>query len=276
LRGIRDQLAEDGFKEPSVTFIIENAKGSKVKAAELTGKFAALKMDLLFTLGTDATLAAMKEIKAVPIVFSVVYDPVMSNIAASWKSSGNNTAGTSFKVPLSIIIDRLRELAQIKKMAVLYTPGEKNAETQMGELKHVLSKSRIQMVAVPLSRAAEVSQIVQEAVHSADALYLTGISIVGTAAPTIVDIANQAKVITVTHLEDLVEKGALFGICTDAYRDGRLAGVKAVQILRGAKPSSLSIDPPATYQVILNMKSARAGQFQISPAFMKTVTRTVE
>jgi putative ABC transport system substrate-binding protein len=276
LQGIKDQLAKDGFKEPDVEFVIENAKGSKIKAAELTAKFATMKMDLLLTLGTDATLAAMKDIKDVPIVFSIVYDPVLSTIAKSWKSSGNNTTGTSFKVPMSIIMDKLQELSPVKKLAVLYTPGEKNVEAQMKELQQTLIKKRIQMVAVPLTKAADVSQLVQEAVHTTDALYLTGSSLVGASAPIIADIANQAKVITITHLEDLVEKGVLFGVCTDAYSDGRQAGVKAVQILRGAKPSSLPIDQPAKYQVIVNMKSAKAGQFQLSPDFMKKVTRTVE
>ena len=62
-----------------------------------------------------------------------------------------------------------------------------------------------------LTKKEEVAQALSEIVHRADAFYLTGSSIIGETVPIIVDIANKAKVITITHLDDLVEKGALIG-----------------------------------------------------------------
>jgi ABC-type uncharacterized transport system substrate-binding protein len=88
--------------------------------------------------------------------------------------------------------------------------------------------------------------------------------------------ATQAKVPTITHLEDLVEKGVLMGVCADPYAMGQDAGVKAVEILKGAKPSSLPIDFSKKSTVILNMKTAQKGQFQIPAEFMKTVTKRIE
>ena len=66
------------------------------------------------------------------------------------------------------------------------------------------------------------------------------------------------------------------GLCADSYTEGRLAGEKAVKILHGAKPSLLSIDVPTKFDVILNMKTARAGQFPIPSEFLKTVTKKIE
>jgi putative ABC transport system substrate-binding protein len=122
----------------------------------------------------------------------------------------------------------------------------------------------------------EVDKILMEVVHTADAIYLTGSSIIGLTTPLIVDIANKEKVITITHLEDLVDKGALLGVCVNSYREGLLAGEKAVKILKGAKPSSIPIELPKKIDLIFNMKSAKAGQFQVPPDFMKNVTRTIE
>ena len=87
---------------------------------------------------------------------------------------------------------------------------------------------------------------------------------------------HKAGVVTVSHLEDLIEKGVLVGVCADSYAVGRLAGEKAVKILHGAKPSSLSIDVPTKFDVILNMKTAREGKFPISSEFMKRVTKKIE
>jgi putative ABC transport system substrate-binding protein len=275
-KGIIDQLTKDGFGEPVVQFTIENAKGSKVKTAELVRKFAAAKMDLIFTIGTTATIAISREIKDVPVVFGMVYDPVEAGVAKDWKSSGNNFTGVSPKIPMSTLVGSMKELAPIKKLAVLYTPGEKNTEIQLKELQGIQSSLQIKVVPVILASKEEVAQTLALVVHTVDAFYLTGSGIVGTTVPIIVDIANKAHVITITHLDDLVEKGALLGICANSNLVGHRAGKKAIQILKGAKPSSIPIEIEKNLDFILNMKTAKAGQFQIPPTFMKKVTRTVE
>lgn len=88
--------------------------------------------------------------------------------------------------------------------------------------------------------------------------------------------ATKAKIPTITHLEDLVEKGVLMGVCADSYDMGQDAGAKAVEILKGAKPSSLPIDFPKKFNVILNIKTAQKGQLQIPVEFMKTITKKIE
>ena len=90
------------------------------------------------------------------------------------------------------------------------------------------------------------------------------------------DMAIKAKVVTITHLEDLVEKGVLLGVCPSTYLMGRLAGQKAVKILKGVKPSSIPIETLKQFDVMINLKTAKAGGFQTPPDFMKTVKKTVE
>lgn len=274
--GILDQLKKDGFGEPAVKYTIENSEGSKAKAAEVAQKFAKAKMDLIFTIGTSAAIAVAKEIKDVPIVFSMVYDPVESGIALDWKSSGNNTTGASPRISMSKIVNSLKEFAPIKRLAVLYTPGEKNSEIQLKELQGIQADARIKVIPIILNKKEEVAQALAAVAHTADAMYLTGSSIIGETVPVIVDIANKAKVVTITHLDDLVEKGALLGICANSYLVGRLAGKKAIKILMGAKPSSIPIETDKKLDLIINMKTAKAGQFQIPPSFMNKATKTIE
>lgn len=164
----------------------------------------------------------------------------------------------------------------VKRLAVLYTPGEKNSELQLRELQGLQSEARIKVVPIILNNEVEVARELAAVAHTADAFFLTGSSIVGLSVPVIVDIANKAGVVTVTHLDDLAVKGALLGICTNSYLAGRLAGKKAAMILKGAKPSSIPIEPDKNIEVILNKKTAQAGQFRIPPDFMKKVTRTIE
>jgi putative ABC transport system substrate-binding protein len=276
LKGFMNELEKSGYGPTSVTYTIENAGGSKVKAGVLAKKFSSEKTDLMLTLGTSATIAVSKEIKDIPIVFSQVYDPIDSGIARDMKSSGNNTTGASTRIPVGKIIKNLQAFAPAGKLAVPYTPGEKNSEAVLKELQANQKKLKIKVVPVILSKQEEVAEMLSIVAPTVDAIYLTGSMIVSATVPVIVEIANKSKVVTITHIDDLVLKGALMGVCTNSYHLGTLAGKKAVKILKGAKPSSMPIDPASKLDILFNMKTAKAGQFQIPPAFMKTVTKTIE
>jgi putative ABC transport system substrate-binding protein len=275
-KGIKDKLREGGFGEPKTTFIVEQASANKARAAQLVQKFAAEKLDLIITLGTSSTTAVTREIKDVPIVFSVVYDPVEAGIAKDWKSSGNNTTGCSSKIPMPRLMECLKNFTQVKRLAVLYTPGEKNSESVLKDLQRIEANYKMKVIPVPMAEIKEVDQLLPEVLHTADAVYVTGSNLVDSQVSVIADMATKAKVITITHLDDLVEKGVLLGVCADAYSMGRLAGEKAIKILKGGKPSSIPIESAKKSDVILNMKTAKKSQFQIPPDLMKTVTKIIE
>jgi ABC-type uncharacterized transport system substrate-binding protein len=113
-------------------------------------------------------------------------------------------------------------------------------------------------------------------IGSADALYISGGSILGEMVPTIADMTTKAKMITASNLKERVEKGLLLGVCANSYAVGLLAGEKAAKVLRGAKPSSIPIGTLKKFDVMVNMRTVRAGKFQIPTDFMKTVTNTIE
>lgn len=275
-KGFKERLSEAGFGENKVTYFAESAGGNKAKAAEIVTKFAALKLDMILSLGTSATVPLSREIKDVPIVFSIVYDPVESGIANSWKSSANNTTGVSPLIPMSTMMDCLKKFAPVKRLAVLYTPGEKNSESQLRDLQEIEGASQIKMIPVRLTKKEEVAQLLPEVLRSSDALFITGSNLVNSQLPTIVDMATKAKVITITHLEDLVAKGVLLGVSADSHDLGRLTGDKAVQILKGAKPSAIQIDKANKTDIMINKNTAKKGAFVISPEFMKSVTKSIE
>ncbi len=275
VRGFMDRLKEAGLGEPQNTFVMENAKGNKAIAAELVKKLRDEKMALIFTVGTHATLAVMQEIKDVPIVFAQVYDPVEAGIAKNWDSSGNNTTGATTKIPMSKLYETLLLFKPVKSMAVLYTPGEKNSEAQLKDLQTLQKDYGVNIVPVPVSKSAEIQQVLPIVLQSADSLYVTGSNLVDSDISTIVAMATKARVPTISHLEDLIEKGVLFGAGCDSYQVGRLAGQKAIQIMQGAKPQAIPIETPPQIKVMLNVTTARTGGFQIPPEFMKRVTTEI-
>jgi len=276
LNGIMDQLKKEGYGESKADFIVENAEGNKAKAVELAKQFASSGLDLVIVLGTSAALAAIKEIKNVPIVFSMIYDPVEAQIVRDWKSSGNNTTGSSNKTPMSNLVHTLKRFAPVKRLAVLYQPDEKNSVIQLKDLQEAQNNSQIRVVPVPITKKEDVTQILPNVMGSEGALYIAGSSILGEMLSKIVDMTTKAKMITVTNQKERVEKGVLLGFCPNSYTVGLLAGEKAAKVLKGAKPSSIPIEMLKKFDVLVNMRTAKAGQFQIPPDFMKTVTKAIE
>jgi putative ABC transport system substrate-binding protein len=273
LKGIKDQLARAGYKEPKITYVMGNAGGSKAKAADMVKNYASANISLMITLGTNATIAVAKEIKDIPIVFSMVYDPVEARVAKGWESSGTNVTGSSPKVPISELVARLKEIRPVKRVAALYTPGEKNSESQLKELQSVQTLQGIKVIPVIISKKEDVTQVLPEVMTSVDALYLSGSSVIGATIPPIVEISAKAGVISFTHLEDLVKEGVLLGLCSDPYQLGVLAGKKAVAVLKGAKPSSIPIESIAKPGVIINKKTVAASNVNISKAFMQKIKK---
>lgn len=274
--GVIDQIRKQGFREADVKFTVESAGGSKARAVALARKFAADGMDLVIPIGTSAAIVTANEIKNIPIVFVMVWDPVESKIAKSWKSSGNNTTGASSRTSATELLRVLKEIGSINRVAVLYTPGERNSEIQLAEFEADKDRFGLRIVPVPLTEKVMVAPVISDVVSKVDALCLTGSSIVGDSLQLIVELATQAGVVTASQSEDHVEGGVFIGITVDAYRVGRLAGEKAVKVLKGANPSSIPIEPLGKLDLIINNKTAKAGRFQIPPSLMKSITNTID
>jgi putative ABC transport system substrate-binding protein len=274
--GILEALQKAGFSEPKVRFSLENADGNKAKAAEQARKFAEQKLDMVVAVGTSAAVAVAKEVKDVPVIFSMVYDPVDSKIAVSWESSGNNTTGASPRTSMPQVLATLKQLRPVKSLGVLYTPGERNSEAQLKELQAAQADANVKVQPVPITSREGVASAVSDAASAVDALFLSGAAIVGDNLPAIVEIANKAKVATVTHLEDHVERGVLLGVSASPRAVGRLAGEKAVRVLKGAKPASLPIESLKTFDVIVNLKTAKAAGISVPPGLRKSATRVIE
>jgi putative tryptophan/tyrosine transport system substrate-binding protein len=274
-KGVVDQLKKGGFAEPAVSFAVENAGGNKAKAAELSKKIAAAKPDMVIAVGTSAAVPAANEIKDIPLVFTMVYDPVDSKIAADWKSSGNNTTGSSSKVPMEQIFSTMEKFAPVKNLAVLYTPGEKNSEAQLREVQSVKGDFKVTVMPVPVTSKDSVGSVMSEVVNRAQAIYITGSNIVGDSLPAIASAAEKAKVITVTHLSDLVEKGVLLGVTANPTAVGQLAGEKAAKVFKGSKPASIPIETLKQFDILINMKTAKASQIEV-PAALKKSSKLIE
>jgi putative ABC transport system substrate-binding protein len=174
------------------------------------------------------------------------------------------------------VLDTLKMQKSVKKLAVLYTPGEVNSEYTVKELIEAHEKYGVRILPVPMNKKEDFFMVLPEVMRTSDAVYVTGSNFVDSQISAIVELANRTKTITITHLEDLVDKGLLMGVTFSAYQLGRQAGEKAARILKGGKPAAIPIEKAAKYIIMLNMKSAAAAQIQITPRLTGIVDRKIK
>lgn len=275
-KGFLEVLKKRGYGENKINVTKESADGNKAKVVEIINRVKLQKPDLIFTTGTSSAILVAHEFKDIPIVFAVVYDPVEAGISKSWKSSENNTTGTTTFVQTKQLLELLNDFTPVKKLAVLYTPHENNSEIQLKNLQKTVDSSKVKVIPIPLANKEDIEILLPEMLKTADALYITGSNLISTQVPHIAAVAAKAKIATITHLEDLVHQGVLIGLCGNTRSMGELAAEKAIKILTGTKPAAIPIDSAPKMEVLFNMKSAKEGQFKIPEKFMKQVTVKIE
>ena len=267
-----DVLKQNGFDADKVQVIVEDGMGKKEGVEAALKKLQAQNVDIYVALGTSAAVPVAKAITDKPVVIGMVYDPVSAHVIKSWNNSDNNVTGSSNFVDIATFMRRLIKRSEgtytIKKIQVPYAPSEKNAELQMMAVKSIEKELGVEVTPVPLNNEAELTQWLKQLKGHADLVFLTGCNIVGTHIAKIVDATIKAKVPTATHLDDLVDRGSLYGLVAAPEDVGRLAGESLVKVLNGATPSSVPVQYPEP-RLMINKKTQQAGGFTIPPAMQQ-------
>jgi putative ABC transport system substrate-binding protein len=269
------ELVAAGFGPDRVVFDVKDAKTDTAVAAKIAKQFAADGVRLVITMGTTATSGVFKEMKDTPIVLTLVWDPVTPGFAKSWASSGNNVTGSSNRVPMASVLKTLMRLGPMKRLGVMFNPEEKNSVFQMEEIKGLQRELDFEMVEVPISKKDDPAGVVRTFAPRVNALYATGAVTVTSQMTVIAAVAAEHKIPTASHIIDTVEKGALLGVTANLQEVGKLAGVKAAQVLRGAKPSDVPIETLKRFDVAINMKTATATGIKIPVDLLQSATRVI-
>jgi len=275
-KGALSELRKEGFDESKVDFDIRTAEGSKDKLIEILKEFRAKNPNLIIPLGTTTVIEAYNEFKDIPIVATIVFDFVGAGVAKSWESSGTNVTGTSSFVDLSTMIQTLRQVSPVKRLGVLYNEKEVNAALQLDELKKIEAKMGFVIIAANVATAEEAGDVTRSLVGQVDSIFITGATTVGKGLKDIVEVTNKSKLPTVAHLDDRSEKGVLVVVSANSFKQGELAGKKAAQVLRGARPTDIPIEMLKSYSIALNLKTAKAMGIRFPAALLRAATKIVE
>ena len=250
--GFKDALKEAGL---DVEYDEQNAQGDITIANTIANKFVTDKVDLIFSIATPTTQAAVNATSSIPIIFTAVTDPEAAGLIKP------NVTGSSDRVDnVAEQLDVLKELnPNATTIGVLYNSSEQNSVTQVELIKKIAAEKGIKVEEQAVTAVSELTQALDNLLSKADALYIPTDNLVVSNMPVVVERANAAKKIVIATDEGSVTNGALYTKGIDFYELGKEAGKLAAQILKdGKSPSDLEIVTLKPTNLVFNKKTMEA------------------
>ena len=275
------RMEELGYREGR-NLLVERrfAEGRLERLPALAAELIALKPDILFATGTQATLAASKATSTLPIVFVLVADPVGSGIVKSLRRPDANATGLSLQV-VEIHGKRLQLLKEafpsVSRVAVLHNPLNVAEALLLSALKVAGATLALNLRVVEVKSPEEFALAFKTLeIERPDALYV----IEGPLAPSylerIVEFANGRRLIAVYGSSGFVEAGGLMSYAINWTEHYRAAATHVDKILKGAKPADLPVEQPTRFELVLNLKTAKALGVKFPPSILLRADRVIE
>ena len=264
-KGVLNGLDHKGYKEGLNLHIdyknVDQDKELALKAAQV---FVKNKVDLIVTLGTGSSLAALKatEKHQIPIVFSIVGAPKASGIIHDYNDSKRNITGVSMKVPVKEQFQVVKEiLPNSKKLGIIYCTEMSQAIATGKEAAAAASEFGWEQltIAFPKTELPQLKQKVQSLAQKVDVIYIPTDPILGSPNnfQTIISVADDHKIPVIVVTKKFVENGALAAVHCDFYEIGRQAADPIGQILEGIDVRSIPSQEPTIKKISLNLIKAR-------------------
>jgi putative tryptophan/tyrosine transport system substrate-binding protein len=279
--GFREGLAQLGYTEgKNIAYMVEDAQGELASLANRAAKIAEAKPDVMFTIGTTPTAVAKQATTTLPIVFTLVADPLRSGFIASYASSQNNLTGiTNSAGPLSgKRLELLQEIAPgIKRVLALVAPSEKAAEVTVQFLIEAAPRLGIELLRHDVTSKEEIEQILTAVPKgTVDAIYFVPSTLVGTHIALLIHKAKEDGIPLAVSEHIMVEQGALVSYGADLRLVGMQAAKLVAKILKGTKPSEIPVQMPEELPLAINLTTARAIGLDIPRNILERAVRFVE
>jgi putative ABC transport system substrate-binding protein len=270
VEALRQGLRELGYVE-SQNLVIEyrSAGGNRQRFPELVADLVGLKVDVIVTLATPAALAARQATTTIPIVVAAMADPVQDGLVASLARPGGNITGSTFLGP-RLVPKRLELLKEVSpkafRVALLWHPGIYSERTMKEMLQETVVAARslgMQTQLVGATSPADFAKAFSAMSRvRADALVVFPSPMLYLEYKSIVDLVAQNRLPAVYPWREAVDAGGLIAYGANIPDMLRHAAAVVDRVLKGAKPADLPIEQPTTYELVINLKTAKTPVLQ--------------
>ena len=281
LDAFRQELNGLGYSEgQNVAIDYRFADGQLERLPELATQLVALKPTVIFAPGTPAAVAAKRATATIPIVFAGVADAVGAGLIANFARPGANVTGlTSSSATLGG--KRLELLKTIvpkaSRVAVLYNPSDPSnalAARQLHEAAPALNV-RLENLEVRTPGEFESAFAAMRRWHAHALFAAAGLLTTGHRT-TLVELAAKTRIPAIWGERQFVDSGGLMSYAADFIDQIRRAATYIERILKGAKPGDLPVEQPTSFELVINLKTARALGLTIPPSLLVRADQVIE
>jgi putative ABC transport system substrate-binding protein len=278
---LREGLTALGYVEGR-TIIIEcrEAAGRSEQLPEQAAELVRLGVDVLLTDGTRAALAAQRATKAIPIVMATVGDPVGSGLVTSLARPGANITGLSL---MAAEINNKRVellkavLPRVMRVAVLANPDNPASAAGMAGTEVAAHSLGLATYVVAARREEDLDRAFTEILkRQARALIVLPDPILYTHRAQIVLLAAKSRLPAIYEAREFAEDGGLMTYGPRITENFRRAATYVDKILKGAKPADLPVEQPTKFELVINLKTAKALGLTIPPSLLARADQVIE
>jgi len=281
LETFRDQLKKLGYTEgDNITIALRNASGRNERLAGLAQELLRLNVDVIVAVNTPAAQAAKKATTTVPVVMMRVADPVKSGIVESLARPGGNVTGLSF-MPDALGpkgVELLKEiLPKIRNVAALYQGNNAGAVVIVDEVVRKGAGLGLQFVRLPVKSPSDYAEAFDKASRAkSEALFVMDDGAITKRRIEILDLAMKYGLPVVSIYRDFAEAGGLISYGPNLNVVYRRAADYAVKLIKGQQPSDLPVEQPVSFDLVINMKSAKTLGLTIPQTVLIRANRVIE
>ena len=277
----RDELRRLGHVEgKDVTIALRNAAGHNERLPALVDELLRLKVSVIVAINTPAAQAAKKATRSVPIVMMRVADPVKSGLVASLAHPDANVTGLSF-MPDALGpkgVELLREtVPTISQMAALYQGDNAGAVVIVDEVVRRGEQLGLKFVRLPVHGPNDYAKAFEEASRGgAQALFVMDDGAITKHRREILDLAAKHSLPVVSIYKDFAKSGGLIAYGPSLNVVYRRAAAYVDMLLKGAIASELPVEQPSDFDLVVNLKTAKALGIKIPETVLLRADEVIE
>jgi putative ABC transport system substrate-binding protein len=282
LAAFRQGLRELGYVEgQNIAMEYRWAEGRFERLPDLAAELVRLKVDVIVSVVTQASLAAKNATRTIPIVMVAVGDPLGSGLVANLARPGGNLTGPS-SMYADLVVKQLEVLKEIvpkvSRVALLWNPANVAWQARMLSATGVAAKALGLQVQLLEARGPDELEGAFAAMtrERADALLVAVDVILALHARRIADLAAKRRLPAMYGSREHVEAGGLISYAPNIPDVFRRAATYVDKILKGARPADLPVEQPTQFEVVINLTTAKAMGLTIPSSVLVRATQVIE
>jgi putative ABC transport system substrate-binding protein len=255
-------------------------KGDADTISKHAVEMAALAPDVIVATGGPATERLLRATRNVPIVFVIVPDPVGSGFVDSLSRPGGNATGfMQFEYSLSgKWVELLKEIVPgMTRAAVLWDPSIPAGIGQFAVIQSVAPSLKVEVIPVSVRDASKIERTVAALVRSGiGGMIVSASALAAVHRELIISLAARHKLPAIYTFRDFVTAGGLISYAADFSDQYRLAAGYVDRILKGEKPADLPVQAPTKYELVINLKTAKAMGLEMPATILARADEVIE